>query len=243
MIEINLVPDVKQEFIRAKRVRNLVVSGAVLVGIAAIGIVVLLAVYLYGVQTLRSSLANDAIKENSSKLQKTPDLANILTIQGQLASLSSLHDQKNVGSRVFEVLQAINPSAPNQVTFSTVKFDATTGIVHLDAQAAGGYVAADVFEKTVRAITFTYQVEGDNNATSKPLVTDVLLSGLSYGEDASGKKVLRFSADLTYSPELFQVSSKEVRIERPDYQNATDSFKYLPGSLFSSRATDIGEGQ
>mgnify|MGYP001584056236 FL=1 len=58
MIELNLVPDVKQEFIRAKRIRNVVISTVILVGIVSIGVVVLLALYLFGVQTVRSNLAD-----------------------------------------------------------------------------------------------------------------------------------------------------------------------------------------
>lgn len=63
-IEINLVPDVKQELIQAKRVRTLVIVTTTVAAVA-IGIVVLLAVYLFGVQTVRQTLADGAIKDKS----------------------------------------------------------------------------------------------------------------------------------------------------------------------------------
>ena len=66
MIEINLVPDVKQELIRAQRSRTVVVTFSILTGIIALGIVVLLLLYVFGVQTLRSAIADDAIEKNSA---------------------------------------------------------------------------------------------------------------------------------------------------------------------------------
>src|ERR1700757_27558 len=115
MIEVNLVPDVKQEYIRAKRVQALVVSGTVVVGIAAIGIVVLLALYLFGVQAVRSNLADSAISDKGKQLSGVSDLAKMLTIQHQLTVLGQLHDQKNIYSRFLDLLGAINPPAPNNV--------------------------------------------------------------------------------------------------------------------------------
>lgn len=242
MIEINLVPDVKQELIRAKHVRNLVVSSAVVVGIASVAIVVLLAVYLFGVQTLRSHLADNDIKSNETKLEHVEDLANMLTIQSQLANITELHDQENASSRLFSVLTAINPPAPNAVTFSSVRFDADQGTIHIDGQAANGFVAADVFKKTIAATKYSYL---DNGETTSGLVAkgDIAVSNLSYGEDTTGAKVLRFSIDFEYDPILFTSSSKKVAITPPSFQNATDSYKYLPQSLFSSRAADLEGGQ
>lgn len=240
MIEINLIPDVKRELIRAKRTRTIVVSGAIVVGIASIGIVVLLCVYLFGVQTLRHKLADDAITDNYSKLKDVPDLANMLTIQNQLASVNEHHSEKNIDSRLFNLLVAINPSEPNQVTFSQVKVDAENSAIYIDAQAANGYVAADVLIKTIRATTFSY-TDQDGKTAKTNLATVVDISNQSYGEDTTGAKVLRFSIRLEYAPELFSNTVKNVVIDRLDRQNATDSLKYLPESLFGSRAGDLEE--
>ncbi len=241
MIEINLVPDVKQDLIKAKQVRTLVVSGAIVVGIVAVGIVVLLALYKFGVQEIRSSVAKSDIEKGLRELKETPDLANMLTIQNQLASVSELHDQKNISSRIFELLAAVNPSAPNQVTFTSFKFDAQNTLIRMEAQTQGGYTSADVFKKMVQAVKFDYQPSLDAKATELPIVSEVVLSNLSYGEDSVGTKVLRFSVDMKYSPELFAATSKNVRIVRPGFENVTDSFKYLPESLFGNRAKDLQE--
>lgn len=238
MIEINLIPDVKQEYLKAKRARMLVISGAIIVSIISVVIVLLLAVYLFVFQAVRSQGADTAIKNKQQKITSTADLTNMLTLQSQLANISSLHSKQNISSRMFEVLGAIRPTQPNQVTFSTVKYDAENKTVHIDGQAVNGFVAVDVFKKTIEATTFSYQK--DNKTTTRSLANNVTLSNLSYGEDASGAKVLRFTVDFVYDPSLFESSSKNVVVRGPDKQNATDSYKYLPTSLFSSRATDAG---
>ncbi|MDB5177327.1 MAG: putative Fimbrial assembly family protein [Candidatus Saccharibacteria bacterium] len=238
MIEINLIPDVKQDLIRARRVRTTVVSGAIIVGIVSVGIVVLLAVYLYGIQTLRSTLADSAITDKSAKLKQVPDLANMLTIQSQLSNITEYHNQKNMDSRLFELLTMINPAKPNQVVFSQVRVDSAAGTIHIDGQATNGFVAADVLKKTIQATSFSY-TDSDKTKTDT-LTSSVTISNLSYGEDSTGAKVLRFSIDFEYNKALFARSSTNAVIVRPDRQNATDSFKYLPESIFGTRAVDVG---
>ena len=67
MIEINLVPDVKQELLRAQRARTGVISLAITVSVIAVGTVVLLAMWVFGVQTVRSLASDQAIKDRSEE--------------------------------------------------------------------------------------------------------------------------------------------------------------------------------
>lgn len=241
MIELNLVPDVKQELLKAQRVRNAVISVTILVGIVSVGIVALLAFYLFGVQTVRGALADNAIKDRAAELQEIDDLSNTLTIQNQLSKLSVMHDSKNITSRVFAILTAINPQAPNDVVISSAKLDAETKTVTIDGQATNGYEAAELFKKTILSTKMTYQ-DADGAKQSIKLTEDVATSDISYGEDATGKKVLRFTMSFVYPEEIFARSSKEAVIERPDRQNVTDSYLRIPQSLFSERAGD-SEGE
>lgn len=239
MIEINLVPDVKQELIKAKRVRTVVISSAVLVGLIAVGLVVLLAIYLFGVQTLRSNLAEGEIVKKSEELSKVSDLSNTLTIQHQLSVINALHEQTNVNSRFFDLLVAVNPPAPNQVSFSLARVDSDTKTIRLEGQAVNGYIAADVLKKTIVGVELNYR-DSDGNQKSVPLTTNVSTSELSYGEDSTGKKVLRFTLTFMYDDAFFARSSESAVIVRPDRKNVTDSYLRLPESLFGERAADSG---
>lgn len=239
MIEINLVPDVKQELIKANRVRTVVVSTAILVGVIAVGIVVLLAVYLFLGQTVRSNIVDGQIDDKYNQLSEVEDLDNTLTIQNQLSTVTQLHDDKNITSRFFDLLVAMNPAAPNQVSFSTARVESEEKTIRLEGQAVNGYIAADVVKKTILGIKFSYRDSGGNSQTVA-LTDNVSTSELSYGEDSTGKKVLRFTMVFSYNEAFFARSSKEAIIIRPDRQNVTDSYLRLPESLFSDRASDGG---
>lgn len=242
MIELNLVPDVKQELIKAQRVRTAVISITILVGLISIGVVVILALYLFGVQTVRNTFADNDIKNKTAELQKVSDISNTLTIQNQLSKLSVMHNNKNITSRVFDILTAINPAAPNTIVMSSVKLDADNKTITVDGQAANGFEAAELFKKTILSTNMSYKDDSGSQQTV-PLTTEVSTSDTSFGEDASGKKVLRFTMSFVYPDQLFARSSQNATIERPDHKNVTDSFLRVPESLFSDRASDLGGSQ
>lgn len=236
MIEINLIPDVKQELIRAQRVRTNVITVSVLISIIAVGLVVLLVLWVYGGQTVRSLLLDNEIKDRSSKLAAVEDINNTLTIQNQLSKLSSLHNNKPVDSRIFDVLQTVNPPAPNDIKINSLKIDASSNAVTIQGQAANGYAALEVFKKTLGATTLKYTK--DSKDTTLPLVNKMSDADRSYGEDVNGAKVLRFTISFTYPDELFAYTTPTLTIQGPTTTNATDSYLGVPTSLFVQKAAD-----
>ena len=85
MIEINLIPDVKREYLHAQRMRNGVISLSILVSIIAGAAVALLVVYV-GTQSAREWLTDNEIKDQYGKISSVKDANQIVTIQNQLAS-------------------------------------------------------------------------------------------------------------------------------------------------------------
>ena len=241
MIEINLLPDVKQEFIRAQRVRTTVVSIAILLTIIAAGIVVLLAVYVFGAQQLRHSLADGQIRDESQKLQEVEDIDNVLTIQHQLSKLSEMHTSKNIDSRLFDALSVIIPAEPNTVIINSASINSEDGIITIEAQANNGYPALEVFRKTIQATNFEYS-DGDERIVV-PFASDLNDSDRSYGEDQTGKRVLRFTISFAYPEELFARDSANAAIVGPERRNATDSAAGVPSSLFGERIESEGSGE
>lgn len=236
MIEINLVPDVKQELIKAQRVRSTVISFAILVGAISIGVVVVLAIWVVGVQTARGIISDNTITSESQKLSKVADISNTLTIQNQLSLLSQLHSSKRVDSRIFDVLNTINPPQPNDIAINKLTLDSSTNSVSISAQAPNGYPALEVFKKTIDATTFQYTLNGQDR--SVPLASNISDSDRSYGEDVTAKKVLRFNLVFTYPNELFANGLVNARIVAPTKTNVTDSFVGVPNSLFTPKASD-----
>jgi hypothetical protein len=240
MIEINLVPDVKQELLKAQRVRASVISLSILIGLATISAVVILAIWVFVIQAARGALADNAIKDESAKLASVEDISNTLTIQNQLSKLSAMHDSKSIDSRVFDILTTINPAAPNTVAITNLTLDSSTKTIKIEAQAAGS-PALEVFKKTIEATKFQYSKDGKTQSVALASQIDDS-NDRSYGEDASGAKVLRFTLSFVYPDELFSPLSTDAVIVAPTRTNVTDSFLGVPNSLFTAKASDTEEG-
>ncbi len=241
MIEINLVPDVKQELIRTQRVRSTVISFAIMIGLASVGVVVLLAVWVFAIQTGRGFLTDGTITDESKKLSSVKDISNTLTIQNQLSKLPATHNGKHIDSRAFDMLTMINPGAPNTISLTKTSLDTDTKTIKIEAQAENSFAALEVYKKTILATTLEYVKDGTKHTV--PLVTATSLGDQSYGENSSGKKVLRFVITLTYSEELLSRDAQNLTIIAPSNGNATDSFVGVPESLFAPKANDIKENK
>lgn len=241
MIEINLVPDVKQELIKAQRVRATVISFSIIIGIISIGIVTVLAVYVFGFQTIRSGLADTAITDGTKKLTSVTDLSKTLTLQNQLTKLSSLNATKNIDSRIFNVLAAIIPPAPNGIQVSTLTVNSSTSTVSIEGQAANSYAAVEVFKKTIEGAQVKYTDSSGPQETA--LASNVSTANTSYGEDSTGAKVLRFTLSFNYAAQLFAPASTNLTVVITTNGNATDSYLGVPTSVFTTRAADLGTGK
>jgi len=238
MIEINLVPDIKQELIKAQRIRSTVIATSVIIGGISIGIVTLLAIYVFAIQTVRSNLADGAIKQGSEKLSSVEDLSKTLTIQNQLTKISDLNASKKIDSRIFDLLNAIIPPSPNNVKVSNLSMDSSTNVITIEGQASNSYAAVEVFKKTIEGAKIKY-TDSDSNQKEVALASNISTSNTSYGEDNSGVKVLRFTISFTYAKEVFSPSSTNTSFVITTNGNATDSYLGVPKSIFVDRAKDL----
>lgn len=235
MIEINLLPDVKLELLRAQKVRSMVVIVSVAIGIVAAAVLILLSIYVFGVQLVRNQMSDGTIKSEYSKISKTTDLSKMLTIQNQLSELSQQYDSKTVTSRLFAVLSSTLPAAPNNISLSDISIDTTSNTITLQGQAPTGYIAVETFKKTIGMAVLNYKDSTNNgDSVSKSLASNISITNTSYGEDASGNKVLRFTIGFNYDSALFASTSTDAIIRNGTVGNVTDSYLELPTSIFKS---------
>jgi hypothetical protein len=242
MIEINLVPDIKKEFIKAQKIRATVVTFSIMICVVSISIVALLAIYIFAVQAVRGGLVDSAIDTESRKLIAIPDLSKTVTIQNQLTKISNLNANKNISSRLFDVLKVIIPPAPNNIQISNLVVDTDLKTINIDGQAANSYAALEVFKKTINGAILKF-TDVNNVKQEIVLASNINTANTSYGEDASGKKVLRFTISFGYIDQLFLPSSKDVSVSVPNIGNVTDSYLGVPQSIFVNPAKDIEGGQ
>lgn len=243
MIQINLIPDVKREYLRTRSQRNFVVFVSMVVSAGAIGLAVVLGVF-FGGQLIAENILNGNIKDEGVKLTSVKDLNKIVTIQQQLIEINKQHDQKSTDSRLFDVMSTITPPAPNDIKISVLKLDPAEKRITIEGVAPNGYIALEVFKKTI--LNTSIQLEGDQATDGDKILLayDAKIDDgdTSFGEDSEGRRVLRFAFSFVYSPELFSLTSGSFKLETPAGRvDVTDSKQGVPDDLFSRQTTEGDE--
>lgn len=244
MIQINLIPDVKLQYLKARRMRNLAISSSIIAGLAASAVLVLAILFLL-FQVGMEKLADTRIDEEYTKLQDVEELSELVTLQNQLSLISGQHQNRSIDSRLFSVLQAINPMKPNDVRFTSVKLDPSTSLLSLEGVANSGYPAVEALKKTIANTTVEYrELTKDGELKTVPIADGVEVGETSYGQTSDGRRVLRFKLTMKYPDVLFTNKAQGARIITPtDEIDVTDSRLQVPSSLFSAPAKDPAEDE
>jgi Tfp pilus assembly protein PilN len=202
MIQFNLLPDVKLEFMKAQRMRRLFLSVAVLV--SAVSLLVL--GLLIGANQLGKKHLADLTKDiasESKKLQDEPKLNNILTVQNQLHSLTDLHGKKPALSRLFDYLNRLTPAA---ISISNYTSDTAANTITISGTAD----ALSTVNQYVDTLKFTtYSLVGANSSTKTPAFKAIVLS--SFGLSSAGNQgAASFSISFSYDPVIFDITKTTV---------------------------------
>ena len=235
MIEINLLPNVKRELLKTRVMRNRVISISFLVGGASIATVVVLALIL-GSQIAAEAVQNGVIKDRNDKLMAVEDLNKVVTIQHQLTKINEQHSGKKINSRVFDVVTAVNPVAPNNVSFSDIKVNPESKTITLEGSAVNGYSALETLKKTI--LNTKVQTTDGDKSSEVSLTKEIKDGDTSFGENSEGKKVLQFSFSFEYAEELLAPANNgTVSVLTPTGKvDVTDSRQGIPDSLFKSNS-------
>lgn len=235
MIEINLLPNVKRELLKTRAMRNRVISISFLVGGASIAAVVVLAL-IFGSQIAAEAVQNGVIKDRNDKLMAVEDLNKVVTIQHQLTKINEQHSGKKLNSRIFDVVTAVNPVAPNNVSFSDIKVNPGSKTITLEGSAVNGYSALETLKKTI--LNTKIQTTDGDKSSEVSLTKEIKDGDTSFGENSEGKKVLQFSFSFEYAEELLAPANNgTVSVLTPTGKvDVTDSRQGIPDSLFKSNS-------
>ena len=161
--EINLVPDIKGEMIKALKLRNFIFYLCIVVVAGSIGISLLFFSISAGQKAVVAG-KTDTINELSNKLNSYSDLSDFLTIKDQLGNISSITENRKVLSRTFGVLSAILPTGADTITISelNINLEEDSPTITLEAQANAGkdpyidYNVLDAFKKSMQYMRYDY---------------------------------------------------------------------------------------
>jgi len=109
-LQFNLLPDVKQEYLKTKRTKRTVITASVIASSISLFILLFMITNVYVINKQQLSRADDNVKKYSQELQGIKNLDKILTIQNQLTSIQSLHQSKHKMSRVYTYLPQLTPA-------------------------------------------------------------------------------------------------------------------------------------
>lgn len=256
MIEINLIPDVKKELLKANKTRNVVVTSSIFVGIAAVGVIVALGLVILG-QIGLSKGQDNAIESESKTLSGVTDLSKMLTIQNQLSAIPGVNNGKPITSRALGLLDVVQRSGQGQVEISNFNLDIETATIEIEGHTSAGYPGVEAIVKTLNAAEISYSVrpevtdeksdeedatasENKSEINSVPLLSQTATSGeVTYGRDSDGNETARFHLLLTLTEEFMSVKHENMLVRIKNGGNVTDSYLGIPKSIFAPAATDI----
>ncbi|MCA9344731.1 PilN domain-containing protein [Candidatus Saccharibacteria bacterium] len=222
MIQFNLLPDIKLQYIKAKRVKRTVIVVSFLAAASAFAIFLFLFMTVQFAQKGHMSRVTDDIKTAQEDLQKIKDLDKVLTIQNQLSDLPELHDGKPASGRVFTYIAEVTPAevsiGKTEVNFeeNTISFEGTSG-------------SLSSVNKFVDTLKFTkYQEQGSDS--SSQAFSDVVLATFTV-EEENGQ--IKYNVTLTFDPVIFD-NNKSVKLIVEKGKTTTRSETEKPDELFQA---------
>lgn len=196
MIQFNLLPDVKLEYVKTQRTKRLLTTVSFFASIGGIALLILSLVSVDVVQKKSLHDLNNDITKYSSQLKSVDDLDKILTVQNQLSTLTSLHDKKPVTSRLFAYISQLTPA---QASLNQLTIDYTANTMTIGG-GAPSLDAVSTYTDTLKSTTYKTDAAG---ASSTKAFSNVVLS--SFGRDDKGAT---FTITCSFDPIIFQSANK-----------------------------------
>ncbi len=211
MIQFNLLPDVKLEFVKTQHTKRLLTTVSFFVSLAGIA---LLLVSLFSVDVLQKKNLRDLsgdISKYSKQLNSVSDLDKILTVQNQLSTLTQLHDQKPVASRLFSYISQVTPS---QASLNQLTVDFTANKMTVGGNAPSLDVVS-TYTDTLKGTLF--------NGGPKPKAhafTNVVLA--TFGRSQAGAT---FTITFDFDPVIFN-SADDITLTVPQSADANQTLVF-----------------
>lgn len=202
MIQFNLLPDVKLHYIKAERQKRLVLSIATILSIASIAVLVILIMVVLVFQAKTISDLGKDIDAAAQSMREIEDIDKILTVQSQLASLPSLHDEKVVSTRTFTFVSEVTPTT---VSISSITIDHAMQSIEISG-AAPTLKDVNTFADSLKFTTY----QKNNEESTAAAFTNVVLSSITRQEDGA-----KYTFTMNYDPAIYD-SAAEINLTVPN---------------------------
>jgi hypothetical protein len=232
MIQFNLLPDVKLEYIKANRLKRAVTVISVIVAGAALTVFVLLYLSVDVVQKHHLNDLNNQITSLTNKLKNQPDLDQILTVQNAINVLPSLYTQNPVVTRLPGYLSELTPSS---ATIGDINIDFSSANTISITGSADSLLTINQFVDTLKLCSF----QTSASSTPQNAFSDVLLTSYSLGTTVNStigtNSGPSYSITATFNPAIFSASYSNVTLNVPNINTSHTSSSQ--SALFQSVQT------
>ncbi len=224
MIQFNLIPPVKKEYLKIQRLRDSVILISSIV--TGVSFVIFLNLFVYVSFIQNSSLNNldNIVRTKSSFLSGNSNLNKILTIQNQLSSLPQVESNLPKSSRLFAY---INQVTPTSATISSMSVDFTQNTMSITG-AADSLATVNQFVDTLK---FTKYTASQSSPSPQPAFSSVVLNTFSYNSTNTTSPA-NYTIDFNFDPTIFS-NSETINLQVPT-QVTTRSIIDQPTDIFKS---------
>ncbi|HSX06142.1 MAG TPA: hypothetical protein VLG92_00290 [Candidatus Saccharimonadia bacterium] len=209
MVQFNLLPNVKLEYVKTQRTKRMLTLVSVVVSAAGLALLVLSLMTVDVVQKKSLHDLNKDITRYSIQLKSVKDLDKILTVQNQLSTLTGLHDQKPVTSRLFSYISQLTPANAGLSQLS-IDFSANTLTIGGTAPTLD---VVSTYTDTLKATTY----KTSSSTPSTHAFSNVVLS--AFGRTDSGAT---FTVTTSFDPLIFNTANN-VTLTVPQSAGASQS--------------------
>lgn len=224
MIQLNLLPEVKLQYMRTRSLKRTITVVSALIAGSALTIFILMFVTVAIFQKNHLKNLSADIQTDSKKLQDTKDLNKVLTIQNQLKSLPELHNKKPVTSRLFTYVAQVTP---NQVSIGKLDLDYQAKTLTFSG-TTDSISTINKFVDTLKFTTFSYPDSTGQAQTGKPFSNVVLTSFSRTDKNATYEIATSFDSAIFDSAKQMTLSVPKIISTRSETEKPTDLFQALP---------------
>jgi hypothetical protein len=206
MIEINLLPDVKREYLKLQHNKRLVFMACF-----ALAAVALLFLGITGgivvTQGVLKQSARDKIQTNYTQLVSekdsdgAPSINRLLTLQRDVVEVNQIYGELPVTSRLFDFFEQVNVPSPNNAILDRIVVTADGQITAALAGSIASFSALDTYKASLQSAEFVSKQHPDKKDAQK-LFDSVQVNSSSL---SSQRNVVSFRIQITFNPEAFEL--------------------------------------
>lgn len=194
MVQFNLLPDVKVQYIKTLKIKRLTIAVSIIAVAVSAGILVLFMSYA-AVQKRHLSNLDSDISAMRAELEDNESLGKILSVQNQLRSLPELYNGRPAAERLTEF---IDQTTPVGVGLGRLIIDFSLNTMELSGSAKS-LELVNAHVDTLKLTAF----KPEEDAELIPAFSNVVLA--QFGRD---KDEASFKISLEFDPQIFDANRK-----------------------------------